>query len=355
MFLAIKEIQHNKLHYGLIIFMIMLISYLIFILTSLATGLAAANRQVIDTWQADNIVLNAAADGSLTKSTLTSNQVQPLVKSSLTSSLGEMPVTINKAAHVKVGAELLGIRKNQFIYQEMRISSGHKFRHNFEAVVDSSLQNKGYHVGDQLKIAADKPAVKIVGFVKGAQLSVSPVIYTSLFTWQRLKFGNNRVANCSAVVLKNNYPIRANSTLEKLSIAEFIKKLPGYRAQILTFEFMIGFLMIIMLIVIAIFLYILTIQKLPVFAVLKAQGIPTNYLITNTIVQTLLMTVSGLICGIILTVITKLVLPPAVPITFNYSLLLQAAIALLFMSILGALIPVWTIKKIDPVTVIGGN
>lgn len=238
----------------------------------------------------------------------------------------------------------------------MRTSSGHKFRHNFEAIVDSSLQNKGYHVGDQLKIAADKPAVKIVGFIKGAQLSVSPVIYTSLFTWQRLKFGNNRVANCNAVVLKNNYPIsRANSTLEKLYITEFIKKLPGYRAQILTFELMIGFLMIIMLIVIAIFLYILTIQKLPVFAVLKAQGIPTNYLIKNTIVQALLMTGSGLICGVILTVITKLVLPPAVPITFNYSLLLQAAIALLFMSILGALIPVWTIKKIDPVTMIRGN
>lgn len=355
MFLAIKEIQHNKLHYVLIICVIMLISYLIFILTSLATGLATANRQVIDAWQADNIILDAGADGSLTKSTLTNKQVQPLEKTSLTSSLGEMPVTINKNSHIKVAAELLGINKNQFIYQEIRTCSGHKFRNNFEAIVDISLQSKGYHLGDKLKVAVDKPAVKIVGFIKGAQLSVSPVIYTSLFTWRRLKFGNNRVANCSAVVLKNNYSVRLNSTLEKLPMEEFIKKLPGYCAQILTFEFMISFLMIIMLIVIAIFLYILTIQKLPVFAVLKAQGIPTNYLIKSTILQALLMTVSGLIFGVILTVVTKIVLPPAVPVNFNYSLLLSAALALMVMSILGGLIPVWTIKKIDPINVIGGN
>ena len=38
----------------------------------------------------------------------------------------------------------------------------------------------------------------------------------------------------------------------------------------MTFEFMIGFLLIISLIVIAVFLYIITIQKLSNYAVLRA-------------------------------------------------------------------------------------
>ena len=38
MFLALKEIKREKLRYSLIIGMIVLISYLIFILTSLAWG-----------------------------------------------------------------------------------------------------------------------------------------------------------------------------------------------------------------------------------------------------------------------------------------------------------------------------
>ncbi len=43
MFLALKEIKKEKLRSGLIIFMIVLIGYLIFILTSLALGLAQQN------------------------------------------------------------------------------------------------------------------------------------------------------------------------------------------------------------------------------------------------------------------------------------------------------------------------
>lgn len=43
MFLALKEIKREKLRYGLIISMIVLIAYLIFVLTSLALGLAQEN------------------------------------------------------------------------------------------------------------------------------------------------------------------------------------------------------------------------------------------------------------------------------------------------------------------------
>ncbi len=46
MFLALREIKKEKLRSGLIIAMIVLISYLIFILTSLALGLARENTDL---------------------------------------------------------------------------------------------------------------------------------------------------------------------------------------------------------------------------------------------------------------------------------------------------------------------
>ena len=52
MFLAFKEIKREKLRYGLIILMIFLISYLIFMLSSLAIGLADENTQAINSWDA---------------------------------------------------------------------------------------------------------------------------------------------------------------------------------------------------------------------------------------------------------------------------------------------------------------
>ena len=48
MYLALKEIRHEKLRYGLIIGMILLVTYLVFILGALANGLAQQNTQFLE-------------------------------------------------------------------------------------------------------------------------------------------------------------------------------------------------------------------------------------------------------------------------------------------------------------------
>lgn len=71
MYLAFKEIKKEKLRYGLIILMIFLISYLIFMLSSLALGLASENTQAINSWQAKSVVLNKNANINMSQSVLT--------------------------------------------------------------------------------------------------------------------------------------------------------------------------------------------------------------------------------------------------------------------------------------------
>lgn len=68
MYLAIKEIKHEKLRYGMIIAMIALISWLIFILTGLAQGLGNQNTAAIDSWNFKSIALNKDADVNLRQS-----------------------------------------------------------------------------------------------------------------------------------------------------------------------------------------------------------------------------------------------------------------------------------------------
>jgi putative ABC transport system permease protein len=117
---------------------------------------------------------------------------------------------------------------------------------------------------------------------------------------------------------------------------------------------MIAFLMIISLIVIAVFLYILTIQKIPNYAVLRAQGIPAKVLINTTIGQSIILVIGGLAIGSIFTILTAVGIPTSVPMNFNLPLLSLVALGLVVTSILGAIIPVRTILKVDPVSVIGG-
>lgn len=52
MFLAWNEIKRNKLKFSLIIGVLVLISYLLFLLSGLAKGLINMNTEGIDDWQA---------------------------------------------------------------------------------------------------------------------------------------------------------------------------------------------------------------------------------------------------------------------------------------------------------------
>ena len=111
MFLALKEMKHSKLRYGLVIATIMLISYLIFVLTALAYGLAQSNRLAVDAWHARAIVLNEDADGALRQSTLTRTQTDDVTSHGPSAELGELGITASKdGGRDKTSAELLGIQ-----------------------------------------------------------------------------------------------------------------------------------------------------------------------------------------------------------------------------------------------------
>ena len=71
MFLALNEIKKNKLRFTLIIGVLMLVSYLVFFLSGLATGLENLNRESVDKWKATAIVLTEESDKSMYQSSLT--------------------------------------------------------------------------------------------------------------------------------------------------------------------------------------------------------------------------------------------------------------------------------------------
>ena len=353
MFLALKEIKHEKIRYGLIVAMVVLVSYLIFILTSLALGLAHQNTAALETWDFKRIVLNKDADVNLRQSLLSQEQLQQLKLSKNEAVIGQASIVVKKKGAAKVAANFLGIKPSEFIYREMQLTEGKMPTNDNEVVVDSTLKQDGYRLNDKIKLNSLAQEFKIVGFTDNSQLNISPGVYGLLPSWQALKSVSPNF-KASAVISRQKAYQAQSKGLATYNEKTFIQKLPGYEAQNATFTFMIGFLMIISLIVIAVFLYIITIQKLPNYAVLRAQGMPASFLIKATLFQALILVLLGLIIGIVLTVITAFFLPSAVPISFNIPLLGLVALGLLITSSLGALLPVRAILKVDPVKVIGG-
>ena len=352
MFLAIKEIKREKLRYGLIILMIFLISYLIFILSALATGLASENTQALESWNAQKVVLNKNANVSMSQSILTKSDLKKDALTKDEALVGQIPVVVKNSKRPQISAQFIGIKKEQFIYHVQELIAGRKAKKNYEVTVDQAFKAKGYQLGDKLALNGSTKKYRIVGFVKNAKINIAPIIYGTLQSWKKLRQGMPTL-RAAAIVSRNpdyNYNYQNCKTYP---INQFIKKLPGYTAQNMTFELMIGFLYVISLIIIAVFLYILTMQKLHNYAVMRAQGIPSSTLVKATISQALILVLAGLIIGLIATMITIKVLPPAVPISFTPQIILTGTIGLLVTAIIGSLIPVRSILKVDPAQAIG--
>ena len=354
MFLAINEIRHSKLRYALVTGVMFLIAYLVFFLTGLAYGLAQDNRMAVDKWEADQILLTEEANDNLNMSMLPRSlydEVDAPEKAVLAQTAG---VVTKEDNGEKVDVTFFGIDPDQFLAPN--IIDGEMFASDDEAVADSSIEEEyGISIGDTIKLAGSDKKLKIVGFTDNARFSVAPVLYTSIGAYQEIRFekeDDSENARINAIVTRGKIK-EVPDDLVATDISKFINELPGYNAQVLTFGFMIVFLIVIAAIVIGIFIYVLTMQKSEIFGVMKAQGISSRYIAFSVIAQTFLLATSGVLIGGLATIGTALVLPAAVPFQINLLFFASISVMMILIAMLGAFFSVRTIVKIDPLKAIG--
>lgn len=354
MFLALNEIKQAKLRYGLILGLLFLIAYLMFFLTGLAFGLMQANRSAVDKWQADTILLNKEANDLLAASTFSptlAEEVQADQKATLSQMASSAWTIKNPKDNDKEKVSLFGIEADSFLAPN--IVKGRLFKNANEVVIDQSLaQNKHFQLGDKLYLASTDQDLTIVGYTNQAMFSVAPVIYLSQTAFNHLFVTNpDQQARINAVLVRGEVTSSPDA-LKQLPVTDFIQKLPGYKAQLLTFGFMIGFLIIIASVVIGIFMYVLTIQKAPILGVMKVQGISNAYIGKAVMAQTLLLSLAGTSLALMGTWLTSLGLPSAVPFQSNWLLYGAIGISLILFALLGTLFSVRSVVKIDPLTAI---
>ncbi|HDR3235878.1 TPA: FtsX-like permease family protein [Staphylococcus aureus] len=349
MFLAWNEIRRNKLKFGLIIGVLAMISYLLFLLSGLANGLINMNKEGIDKWHANAIVLNKDANQTVQQSIFNKKDIENKYKKQATlKQTGE----IVSNGHQKDNVLVFGVEKSSFIVPSL--IDGHKATKDNEVLADETLKNKGFKIGDTLTLSQSDEKLHIVGFTESAKYNASPVIFTNDATIAKI---NPRLSGdkINAVVVRdaNWKDKKLNQKLEAVSINDFIENLPGYKPQNLTLNFMISFLFVISATVIGIFLYVMTLQKTSLFGILKAQGFTNGYLANVVILQTVILALFGTALGLLFTGITGAFLPDAVPVKFDVLTLLVFAVVLMIVSVLGSLFSILTIRKIDPLKAIG--
>ena len=316
------------------------------------------NRSSIDHWKADTVLLSSEANKSIGLSNLKLSDKKSLSADNVEPFSQMVTVAITKKnlnEDVKQKVSIFGVNNGSFLIPP--VIQGRTFEAKNEVVIEKSLSEKeGFAIGDTIKIANSDTELKIVGYTEKSRFNVAPVIYMNINDFQVLKHGDKKSIDkpiINAFVVKGELKDYDGSIFQKVSIADFINELPGYSAQILTFGLMIGFLIVISAIIIGIFMYVLTIQKTPIFGIMKAQGISNGIIGISVLSQTFLLSLVGSILGLVGKWGTSLVLPSAVPFLGNGLYYSVIFVSLIIFSLVGTLFSILAIRKIDPLKAIG--
>lgn len=356
MFLATKELKYSKAKFALIISVIVLVSYLVYFLTSLAYGLASSYTNAIEKWDADEIILTVEANDTMMMSFFNQDVYDNLPVNGSKAKLGLFPGVINNplATNIldsRIDVFFFGIEDDSFImpseFQDRTLASN-------QVIVDEAFKKEGYEVGSFFGVSGSEEKYEIIGFTEKSTYQTAPVVYMGLTTFQQHRYGKDNTPDLfNAIIIKGESGALSESLLS-YTVKDYISTLPGYNAQVLTFSVMIVFLIIIISFVLGIFIYVLTIQKTSMFGVMKAQGISNSYIGGSVIIQTFILTLIGIIIGFSLTVLTGFLLGDVIPFAVNYLFYGVITVAFFLFALFGAMFSVRAVLKIDPLKAIGG-
>ena len=357
MFLSLKEIFYYKTRYTLIATIIFLVSYVVFILSGLSTGLASQFKQAVVNWNAEKIVLSDSSNNILSASQISKAELDNIDGKEL-SPVSVFSTSINQGEDKRENITVMALPIGSDILPQVK--DGVDFSEDKkEIVIPENLADKGYKVGDKIKVGNNDTELKIVGIAKPTYYSATPVVYSSFATLSAIKNMNAAAADDSVngVIVKSGQVTLKGSSSDKLKVittSELINNIPGYSAQKTTLSAMIYFLFLIVLLIIAVFMYVITLQKVPIFGIMKAQGI-SNFLIMKSILwQSFWLALVGVVAAFGGSYLTSFVLPQAMPFAIDFSIWTIYGLILIVVSILGSVFSLYTIRKIDPTQAIGG-
>ena len=371
MFLALKELKHSKGKFMMIGLIIVFISWLVFVLSGLGTGLSDLATSTLKYSEADYAVFEDETDFSFSKSILSESVEKEILKQEgvdAVASMGTVSASIRSAVSdeknaTKTDVLIAGIQPGSFM--EPTVNAGENLTSNNlnGVIVDDSLKADGFSLGDVLAINGSNEEVEIIGFVHNQTLNHQPVIFTQMDKFRAVKYAapgsDTGIENPVNGILVQGTDVDTKKVEEAVGEIEMgtkdeaVNAVPGYAAENGTITMMLWFLIIISAFIIGVFFYVLTNQKTQQFGVLKAIGGSNWFVIKTVISQVFILSAVSILVGIGLTYLTAAVLPEGMPFNLQLSMVVIYSIVLLIISVLSSLFSVMKISKIDPLIALG--
>lgn len=336
--LAVKEMKKNKSKFFIFGSIIFLISTLTFMIAGLANGLSQDNAALIKEMPDGHFYMTTDAEDNYTLSAISPEQQASILKQydDATALSIQMGIFYNAEGKQQSVAFATTSDSEQF----PQVKSG-------EIIVDQSLQEDGYQVGDILTNNQYSGQWKIVGFSEQTKFNHAAVAFIHpdnfaemyrTFDKQLIFMPGDEAASIDGLTAYTN--------------KEYLNTIPSYSAEQLSLNMIIWFLVVISGLLFAIFFYMMNIQKTSLFGILKAIGVKTKTLFVMMWVQMLCITAISLALSIGLSQLFQQVTPDGMPFHLTLETTFDFAAIFLIIGFIGATLSGLQIKKIQPLQAI---
>jgi len=362
--IGLLEIWRRRLQFALIALIVTLISYLVLMINGLGVGLNDLAGSALKSWDADAIAYSQEAGLSVIRSELSEETISLIAENDQvedSAPLGYVAANYRDAEDEIASAAFIGYMPGTI--GEPKITDGESLGPNQRdgLLADKSfLKAAGLEIGDSVTVSLRLATreFEIVGEIDEGAFFFQPAVYVLLETWQELKYGTNEgVPAASVVLLKgDDLPGLRGDGFEAVSKSVAFANIEGVEGQQSTVVALRWFGYLIGALVIGVFFYVLTIQKVPQIGVLKAIGASDFFVFRQLLLQVLVLSAVGLAVSVPLAWGTEQALaslPDAVPIGFTSGTYVTTCLTLLATAVIGSLFSIRQVFKTDPIIALG--
>ena len=357
--LSWKEIKHNKSKFLLIEIIIILLIFMVVFLSGLANGLARAVSSGVENTNAAYFVVNEDAKDLITGSQLDVDVLKEVdnATSGNIAALNIKRTSLNAVdSDSKYDITYFAIDPSSFL--NPAVTNGEMLAGDNQIVLDESYEDDNLQVGDKVEDSSTGVEMTVVGFTKDRTYGHIAVGYMTLATYDDIAtvINPSYTSFYNAIVVQDQEDFNlATSNLEIASKDTIVANLPGYASEQNTIRLILWVLVIVSGAILGVFFYVLTIQKLKQFGVLKAIGMKMSELTKLLLAQILTLALSGIIIGNAIAFGLAMMLPSSMPFYLKTTDVILVSIVFVVIAIIFSLLSIQKVAKVDPIIMIGEN
>lgn len=236
-----------------------------------------------------------------------------------------------------------------------------------EVVVDERLAElSGLAVGDALAVGPDELELEVVALVDDVSQG-SGTLWVPLATWREVDRAASPTGGLPEDVVEALVAVPTDGTeladlagaiedaapVTAATVDEVTGALDVVVQQAATFQGIIGVTFVVTLLVVALFFALLTLERVRLYAVLKAVGARTRDLVSGVAAQAVGIAAVALVLGGALAIAFVSVLPPDLPVRLEPTRMGQVAVGTLLTALAGGLFTLRRLLRVDPAQALG--